>query len=67
MPTTRTLTPCKTGRVKFATSTVPRLPFTDLVETRHHQDKTLANGRHWLLFNLAREMDWSGLCGRLID
>ena len=31
MPITRTLTPCKTGRVKFATSPAPHLPLADLV------------------------------------
>src|SRR5664280_1466175 len=31
MPITRTLTPCKTGRVKFATSTAPRPPLAELV------------------------------------
>ena len=31
MPITRTLTPCKTGRVKFVTSTAPRPPLADLV------------------------------------
>jgi len=30
-PITRTLTPCKTGRVKFTTSTAPRPPLADLV------------------------------------
>ena len=30
MPITRTLTPCKIGRVKFATSTAPRPPLADL-------------------------------------
>jgi hypothetical protein len=48
MPTTRTLTPSMTGRVKFATSPAPHPPSQTWFQIRHHQDNSRANKRHRL-------------------
>ena len=56
MPTTRTLTPCVTGRVKFATSPAPRPPLADLVSNPTPPGQIT---REWALLvvdQLAREI-----------
>ena len=53
MPITRTLTPGKPGRVKFATSPAPSPLTQNWFQIRHHQDKRRANEHHHPINELA--------------
>ena len=63
MPITRTLTPSMTGRVKFATSTAPRLPLADLVSNLTPPGQISHDQASLICGQLGREPSSGQTCG----